>query len=76
MMIQLLQSHDGRHSYKLALMRLALDRALNLIHFPFHRMIDFHTSGHNTVGLLTVHSVVRVPWPQAPLQPTVLHHMK
>ena len=33
---QSLQSHDGRHSYKLALMRLALDRALDLILLSFH----------------------------------------
>ena len=26
----ILQSHDGRHSYKLAVMRFALDRALDL----------------------------------------------
>ncbi len=32
---QTIQSHDGRHSYKLALMRFALDRALNLIHSLF-----------------------------------------
>lgn len=50
MMIKLLQSHDGRHSYKLALMRLALDRALNLTHSPFYRMIDTHASGPRKVG--------------------------
>jgi len=33
---QTIQSHDGRHSYKLALMRFALDRALDLIHSSFN----------------------------------------
>ena len=33
---QIIQSHDGRHSYKLALMRVALDRALDLIRSFFH----------------------------------------